>query len=112
LSRFTVRSGSASASAMACSFQPLFSRVSMAAPDIDAVHRGANEVLRQRPHQVARLVGVADEHIDCCEVSPDRLLYSAIAGIDHERAVFFDDNGRLDDSDRLDRREQLLIHRW
>ena len=46
-----------------------------------------------------------------CEVSPDRLLYSAIAGIDHERAVLFDDNGRLNDADRLDRGEQLLVHR-
>ena len=72
-----------------------------AAPDVDAVHRGANEVLRERPHQVTCLVGVADEHIDCCEVSPDRLFYPAIAGIDHQRAVLFDDNGRLDDSDGL-----------
>src|SRR5262245_66674015 len=56
-----------------------------AAPDVDAVHRGANEVLREGPHQLERLVSIADEHIDRREVSPDRLRHSAMAGINRAR---------------------------
>ena len=79
-----MRTGSASAIAMACSFQPSASSRSIARQMIHARHRGADQVLGDRTHRVGRLVGVADEHVDHRQIGLDRGLHPAVAGDDHQ----------------------------
>ena len=109
--RLTVRTGSASASAMACSFQPSLLQPLDGAPDIDVVHRGADEVFRQRFHRHLRVVAVPHEHVDHGHVGADGCLHAALTGLDHQIAVDLAHDGWLDDADRGDRRQQLVVHR-
>jgi len=88
---------------------PLLERVD-AAPDIDAVHRGADQVFREGLHRAVGFVAIGDDHLDGGEAGCDRSAYAAGPGLDDEFAVLLDDDGRLNDADRLDRGEQLLFH--
>jgi hypothetical protein len=81
-----------------------------AAPDVDAVHRGADQVFREGLHRAVDFVAVGDDHVDGREASCDRRGDTPCSGLDHELAVPLDDNGRLNNADRLDRGEQLLVH--
>ena len=73
------------------------------APDVDAVHRGADQVLRHRAHGVGGLVGVAHEHVDAAEAGGDRGLDAAVAGDDDDqcRRRLRVTTRRLDDADRV-----------
>ena len=57
------------------------------------------------------VVGVAHEHVDHRQIGADRGLHAAVAGLDDQIAVDLAHDGRLDDADRCDRRQQLLVHR-
>jgi len=88
---------------------PLLERVD-AAPDIDAVHRGADQVFREGLHRAVGFVAIGDDHVDGREAGCNRRADAAGAGLDDELAVLLDNDGRLNDADRLDRGEQLLVH--
>ena len=81
-----------------------------AAPDVDAVHRGADQVFREGLHRAVGFVAIGDDHLDSREAGCDRSAYAAGPGLDDELAVLLDDDGRLNDADRFDRGEQLLVH--
>ena len=50
-------------------------------PDVDTVHRRADEVLGNRAIGVRDLVGVADQHVDDVKLGGDRGIYAAVAGL-------------------------------
>ncbi len=80
------------------------------APDVHTRHRGADQVLGDRAHRIGGLVSIAHHHVDCRQSGLDRGLHPAVANDDHQPVVLRDDGGRLDDADRLDRGDQLLVH--
>ena len=58
------------------------------------------------------LGGLDDEHVDLFEAGGDGLLHAAVAGIDDEAVAaigFGRNDGRLDDADGLDRRQQQRV---
>ena len=91
---------------------PAFLQVLDAAPDVDAGHGCADQILRQRDHRNRRVVTVVfDQHVDRRKLRGDRGLHATTAGLDNEFAVRLVHHGRLDDADRFDRGDELLVHR-
>jgi hypothetical protein len=66
---------------------------------------------RQRDHRNHRVVVVVfDEHVDRRKLGGDRGLHTTAAGLDDEFTIGLAHHGRLDDADRLDRGDELLVH--
>ena len=111
LRRRTVRTGSASASPMACSFQPCASSRSIARQmstlDIEArIRFSATERIASAASSASHTSTSIDRQLGL-----DRRLHPAVADDDHQPVVLRGHARRLDDADRLDRGEQLFVHR-
>ena len=88
-----------------------FLQVLDAAPDVDAGHGRADQVFRQRHHRNVRVVIVVlNEHVDRRKLRGDRGLYATATSLDDEFAVRLAHHRRLNDADRFDRGDELLVH--
>ena len=87
LRRLTVRTGSASASAMACSFQPCASSVSVARQMSTLVIEARIRFSDTDRMASCGFVGVARPDVDRGEAGGDRGLDAAVAGDDDQVAV-------------------------
>ena len=71
-------------------------------PDVDARHRGTDQVLGHCAHRIGSFIGIANNHLDARQTGANRRLHPAIADDDHQTVFALRHARRLDDANGLD----------